>query len=415
MNLYKMRPFALASSLALSLVACGSSTSSAPSASADGGVDAGARITGLTPETWTWVGFPDAHCRDGSSTGIGVSVNPKSDKLMIYLEGGGACFNSTTCMINPSCFPESGPCVDYLGQPSTFDSWKTGNATTGIFDRNDAKNPVADWNMVYVPYCTGDVHAGANPSGHVDGVNGTLEFVGYTNVSKYLTRLVPTFNDVSQVLLTGVSAGGFGAGINYVQVAQAFAPTPVDMLDDSGPFMDDPYIPTCEQAQWVTTWGLDKTALAACGADCPDHTRYVIDGVKHNLRLYPKATFGLVESSDDAVMTLFLGFGGNNCAPAALPTQVPAATFLAGLEDIRSQLAAFPNFGAFIFSGTNHPSLIKVESGSGSFDTRVAGGSPADGGAPEGGAGGAPDGGGGVMLTDWVGQLVNGTVSNVGP
>src|SRR3954468_8550196 len=39
---------------------------------------------------WTWIPVAGNKCRDGSDTGIGVRVNPASDKLIIYLEGGGA-------------------------------------------------------------------------------------------------------------------------------------------------------------------------------------------------------------------------------------------------------------------------------------------------------------------------------------
>jgi hypothetical protein len=60
-------------------------------------------ITGLTIGAWTWVPFPRALCRDGSSTGIGVNLG-NSDHLMIFVEGGGACFNLATCNGNPSSF-----------------------------------------------------------------------------------------------------------------------------------------------------------------------------------------------------------------------------------------------------------------------------------------------------------------------
>ncbi|MBL1135963.1 MAG: hypothetical protein HND46_11645 [Chloroflexi bacterium] len=30
----------------------------------------------------------------------------------------------------------------------------------GIFDLENPENPFADYNMVFVPYCTGDVHIG---------------------------------------------------------------------------------------------------------------------------------------------------------------------------------------------------------------------------------------------------------------
>ena len=33
---------------------------------------------------------------------------------------------------------------------------------SGIFDLADPRNAVRDWSMVFVPYCTGDVHSGSN-------------------------------------------------------------------------------------------------------------------------------------------------------------------------------------------------------------------------------------------------------------
>jgi hypothetical protein len=61
------------------------------------------------------------------------------------------------------------------------------------------------------------------------------KFVGYAVISLYLQRLVETFSGVTQVLLTGMSAGGFGAAANYLQVARSFGSVHVYLLDDSGP------------------------------------------------------------------------------------------------------------------------------------------------------------------------------------
>jgi hypothetical protein len=50
-----------------------------------------------TDNTWTWVPFADTKCRSGTPAGIGVNMQSTSKRLMIYLEGGGACFDSQTC------------------------------------------------------------------------------------------------------------------------------------------------------------------------------------------------------------------------------------------------------------------------------------------------------------------------------
>ena len=143
-----------------------------------GAFQPGSPITGLTDQTWVRVDFPEAHCRSGSATGISVNANSASKKLVIFLEGGGACFNTLTCAANPSS--------------ATF-----GTPSGGILNRADMANPVRDWNFIDIPYCTGDVFAGNNPNGSVPGV-GAQQFVGYTNMGAFLQRIVPTFPGLTQ-------------------------------------------------------------------------------------------------------------------------------------------------------------------------------------------------------------------------
>lgn len=88
-------------------------------------------------KTWTWVDFPNTHCMDDSATGLGIKLNPASDKAIIVIQGGGACFNDTTCAtaVNQNGFK--------AGQ-------LTGVTDTGLLKSEDADNPFKDWNMVFV-------------------------------------------------------------------------------------------------------------------------------------------------------------------------------------------------------------------------------------------------------------------------
>ncbi len=399
----------------LGLTACGSSSSNettmdggGPKEEAGSTVDAGPElapdaapidttaiaIASLPPETWQWVPIQGAMCRDGSATGIGINVKPGSKNLMIFLEGGGACFNALTCGTNPSAFSEADfdACTADGGTGTCLNSL-AGNGSNGVFNRGDTANPMADWSFVYVPFCTGDVHAGNKLNASVTGVAAKQQFVGYVNVSRALARIVPTFPGLDKVLLTGISAGGFGAAANYPQTARAFGSVPVYSLDDSGPPMGDPYASKCLQKAWADTWGFDKTVLADCGSDCPDTSDYTIPATIHTAKMYPNIPFGLVEDTDDSVITLFYGFGSDNCTAQLAP--LSGATFTAGLLDSRTKLAAYPNVGGFIFQGTDHTTLAGAN-----YDTRTAG------------SGDAAT----VKLTDWVATLVNsGTVTNVGP
>lgn len=361
-------------SMGAAIVGC----SSADDAPADVDHGTAGAITNLPAQTWSWVPFSDAHCRDGSTTGLGINVNPASKKLVIFLEAGGACFNATTCGLNEGSFGKQ-DFLEFFGPAAPTDR-------LGILNRNDSKNPVKDWNYVYVPYCTGDIHGGNEPQGAVDTL-GPQMFVGYANIAAFLQRIVPTFPGVDQVLLAGSSAGGFGTTVNYPQVARAFGSVPVTLLDDSGPLMDDPYVAACLAQQFVRTWGFDKTMLANCGNHCADPAHYLIDYMKHLLVSNPTMPMGLVESTGDNIIAYFYGYGADSCTSFKWMT---ADTFEAGLQDMRAQLAGYSNFGSFVFRGTEHTSFQSNQD----FDTRSAGG---------------------VDLTTWLGELLNGHVSSVGP
>jgi hypothetical protein len=403
------------------LVACGSSGSSTATLSGDGGSDGGsdasppsmAPATGLMANEWVWTPVEGAKCRDGSATGFAVNLaSPPSTNLVIYLEGGGACVDEFFCGAFAS--PET------FGM-SQFTSWKGNSgsdANSGIFNRTDMANPVAGWNFVYIPYCTGDIFVGDRTDVTVPeaGVP-PQQFVGYTDVGLDLDRIVPTFPGATKVLLTGISAGGFGASANYVQTARHFGTTPVYLLDDSGPPMEAPYLAQCMQTQFASLWGMGG-ALADCGSDCSNPSSYFVDFAKHIGRTYPNVPFGLIESSEDMVIRLFFGYGNpDNCVGSALPgDSVAAATFTAGLQDTEEKLSSLPNFGTFILGGSRNMQHTSLGSSS-TFDGDTTNVTPSllepDGGADEDAG---ADAGGTIALTTWITTLVNsGTVSNVGP
>lgn len=83
-------------------------------------------------------------CANGSPYSFYVRDGAPS-KLLVYFEGGGACWN------NFSCRPGS----DLYKAALTDD--ETAKYIGGIFNVNNTANPVADYTQVFVPYCTGDL------------------------------------------------------------------------------------------------------------------------------------------------------------------------------------------------------------------------------------------------------------------
>lgn len=107
----------------------GASASLDGSTVTDGASDAGGSApTELESNAWNWVPVEGLHCRDGSNTGVGVNANPASDKLVILLDQGGACFDSTTCGMNLSHYG--------VTQLDTFAADVQTGGGAGVFDRS---------------------------------------------------------------------------------------------------------------------------------------------------------------------------------------------------------------------------------------------------------------------------------------
>jgi len=320
------------------------------------------------PMTWQYFEIPGTTCIDGTAAGISVNFNPAATKLMVYLEGGGACFNRFC----DNLFSRS------ANQPTSG----------GIFDRANAANPVKDYTWVYVPYCTGDVYGG---QGETTLANKLRKFNGYSNHTAFLERLVLSFPS-DQVVLTGSSAGGFGAAVNYAQTQRAFGDTPVVLIDDSGPPMSADVYPPCLQMLWKSTWGLDKTMLAECGADCDNPDDFIADLFDHVRKTFPNMRGGLFSSVGDQTIRTFAGYGwgGGYNVCQDIPTAVTTPVYTAGLEAIRANAMTIgPNFGTFYIPGNTHTILR-----SGNMYTTTAGGK---------------------TVAQWIADTIAGTTSHVGP
>ena len=100
---------------------------------------------------------------------------------------------------------------------------------------------------------------------------------------------------------------------------------------------------------------------------------------------------------------MFFGGGTNACTGTMV---LGGETFMAGLLDIRTQLASELNFGEIIFSGTGHTAIQSA-----AFYLQSSGGPRAAGGD----GGGSIDGGRGISMTDWVADLLTGNATNAVP
>lgn len=146
------------------------------------------------------------------------------NKLVVYYQGGGACWDFLTCGFLPVFKTEAGPGDNPAG------------ATTGFADLSNPDNPFRDWNAVFVPYCTGDVHWG---DAFVEYVAPDRTFPihhkGRVNAAVAEKFAREHFVNPDQVFVSGSSAGSYGAVLNGVYLQEhAYPSTPFAVLGDAG-------------------------------------------------------------------------------------------------------------------------------------------------------------------------------------
>jgi hypothetical protein len=312
-------------------------------------------------DAWTWVDFPDSYCDDGTTTGIGVYNSSKSQNLIVFMNGGGACWDYQTCYVLNTA--AHGPF-----QKTQFDASVAGTSMTGtIFDRTDANNPFKDWSMVFIPYCTGDVHSGNNVATYMDNSNPPVvhmyHHVGHANVLAFLKRLGPTFPNPTKLVVSGASAGGFGSFLNYYFFRWYWPNVESYLLDDSGPPLEMGDIPPGFITSWIDSWKLDQVINQTCGSPCLDDFS---QGVPALASAFPNDRMALLESQQDKVISGYFLLSG-----------VGFQTALTNM--LNDRIAPTTNFKYFVVTGNTHTMLGNLPM----FTSN------------------------GVMLETWLGQMIN--------
>jgi fermentation-respiration switch protein FrsA (DUF1100 family) len=104
--------------------------------------------------------------------------------------------------------------------------------------------------MVFIPYCTGDLHAGNNVATYDVLGPRMVAHVGRRNVEALMPRLRGTWGSPRRVVVSGSSAGGYGATLNYDLFRRAYPQAQMTLVDDSGPLLVGDGVPADERAAW---------------------------------------------------------------------------------------------------------------------------------------------------------------------
>lgn len=270
---------------------------------------------------WDTVELPassGAACGNGTPYRFFVNRNPFTRNTVIMYEGGGACWDQKSCQgvgalsaSNPNGVPS-----DYLAQVNTA----AGGLVTPFTARLDPFQsvPTQGWNIVYLPYCTGDVHSGNKLAvyGDADPANPRVEYHrGQLNVLGAAHWLRANIGQPNQLLLTGFSAGGVGSTTTYPLMRDILQPTGrSSLLADSGPLMPAPRGSSTDQYPSLllherirSAWGLDEpTGLIPQFSSMPGFDPNNFGTVSTAIaRRYPQDRFSYAVFQADGIFSAF--------------------------------------------------------------------------------------------------------------
>jgi hypothetical protein len=334
--------------------ATGPAATNAPPETVD--VTAVATTPVVSGANWEKVTAPsECMCADGSPYSYWIH-RADPNKVVFFLEGGGACIDATTCAFGSITYRSA------IGAEDDPNGW-----SHGIFDFSDPRNPLAGYSFVFAPYCTGDVHLGN--ATHVYGPDLKVQHKGSVDATAALTALAQQFPDTTRLVVAGESAGSVPTPL-YAGVAHDLLPkSAITVLaDGSGAYPDDTAVNTRVGALWGTAaaippWPENAGLTAASWGPLDLYTK----AHAHD----PDIVFARHDYAFDFVQTLFSGLLG-------YPTGDLSATIDANGTKIQQSGV---DLHSYISPGKGHTVLSR----SGFYTETVEG----------------------VPLVDWVSDLVN--------
>jgi len=274
------------------------------------------------------------------------------NKVVMYYQGGGACWENVTCNI-PVC--KDG--ADAAGDDPDL-------ATSGFADLSNPDNPFRDWNIVFVTYCTCDIHYGdidQTYSGALADID--VAHRGFSNAKVAEKFARENFINPDVVMVTGSSAGSYGALFHGAILPRVWPASDVNVLGDAGNGVITPDFLLDEFNNWNFQANLptDIPGLLesiTSGEGLPAYLEAVGE-------FFPDVSWANYSSAYDGSNGGQTGFyhimvnDGNVLAPGALNWWESSCTFESLMRqqavDVDAALATGPdNYRYYIGTGSRH-------------------------------------------------------------
>ncbi|OWZ19477.1 hypothetical protein PHMEG_0006270 [Phytophthora megakarya] len=289
------------------------------------------------------------------------AANQDKKKLLLFFQGGGACVDQYTCDFALQC---------QLGSSALIST--TASVTdTGIMNRTLDGNVFNDYNIVYLPYCTGDLFVGnkylepyesvynqALGNKQCLGQNQGMYMNGYNNTMAVLKWALANYPDPEQLVIGGYSAGSLAAQMWSAYVAKTWS---VESKSTKFQVLADSYVgvfPEYEVAAselinyygGCSLVGFRDTMVAECEAE----TATAVELVSSLMEEVPNGEWLFIDSIADKTQRKFYELVLLGIAGYPFTNLLPADEFYGNMTEILDTYSSFMDVTRFNIDSDQH-------------------------------------------------------------
>ncbi|GMF43859.1 unnamed protein product [Phytophthora fragariaefolia] len=293
-----------------------------------------------------------------------VFPNEKKDKskVLLYFQGGGACVDKFTCNFALQCQLGATPLITVNAKVDN----------SGIMARGVQGNPFNDWNIVFLPYCTGDLFVGnsrveASESPYNQalgnkqclGQNRSMSLNGYNNAKAVLDWTLENFPDPEQLVIGGYSAGSLGAQLWSAKVANMWQ---VEQKATKFQVLADSYVGVFPEhktaaSSLINYYGgcdVDLSFPASLTEKCKASTATATEIVDSLIQEVPKSEWLFIDSTADRTQRKFYELVRLGIAGYPFTTLLDAGQFYGNLTQILDSHARLTSVTRFNIDSEQH-------------------------------------------------------------
>lgn len=271
-------------------------------------------------------------CIFSDSPEYGFQVIPgSSEKLLLFFQGGGACFNDVS-----SREADSAPCLSHLVLQPLF----------GIFNREKVSNPFRDYTIVHVNYCSGDLHVGNVLRWYLDRQLQRVEQRGYVNALAGVKWARKNVGQLSSLVVAGSSTGALGAQLWMETILQTFSYQAAALLMDS----DMAILPSRTEGPLLKGFGACDTGLFESDAKqkCAAGELTIQAVLEQTMARHKEVTMAAISSLQDRMQVRFYNAV---CMAEMLPADLTPYDFERKLMTRLEEYNRYPNFVTYLVPG----------------------------------------------------------------